>query len=499
MPKAVLSCQPSFAKSSTATVVTTTRWSSSKVQNSAHPYNNLNYVNFQKGSSYYSGRNYSTSNFPVDYSSCTINSISISFRGTTVNSSGTGSTTSSNIPTITIRGYNSSGAESGNLIISSNMFNGDNAAATGQKDRKFVFTTNLPANWLNVNNLYTVRFEVNGHFSLRGTYTVNSVEYISNFIITIDYEEPPKPSFTNAPILKVNNTTSSLYHTANLTWTQATLSSGFTSYQSAVTYLILEDGIQIASTNNLSYTYTKQPSSEVILTVQPRLIYSGTTYSGTTSNAVYYSFTPFITETSNLLVNGQTTSRYHQCNLTWTAPQLVSGYSATYQIYKDNVKYATSTVPYYTEIDGSIFSPNSTFYIVTSINNTNFNAISNSVLYVYIPNGLIQATTLDAYYAFSKNWDGTSAPTIVAWSFNKGDTVYVNLNDRKYSDGYYLCYNSQGNAGYIARIYLNIPKNTLHYYSNGKWEYCYAYYYHNNEWKPCIVHYYNNGEWKQCQ
>lgn len=289
MPIAVLSCQPSFAKSSTATTVVRSRWSNSKVQSSSHPYYNLNYIEFQKGSTYYSGKNYTTNNFPDEPTRCTINSISIGFRGVTVNSSGNGST--SYIPTIQVEGYDSSGVSTGSLTITSTMFTGDNSAATGNKLRIFSFTSGLPTNWLNKDNLYTIKFIVTGHFSLWGT---DSDGAVSNFTITIDYTEPPKPSFTNAPVLKVNNNdTSSVDNTAVLTWTQASLDSNFSNLQSSVKYEVwVNDSKYSDAGTNLTFTYLEQSSSRKAIKVRAYLVSSGITYYSNYSNAVYYTYIP---------------------------------------------------------------------------------------------------------------------------------------------------------------------------------------------------------------
>ena len=500
MPIAVLSCQPSFAKSSTATTVVRSRWSNSKMQNSSHPYYNLNYIELQKDSTYYSGKNYTTNNFPDEPTRCTINSISIGFRGVTVNSSGNGSTSTSYIPTIQVEGYNSSGVSTGSLTITPAMFTGDNSAATGNKLRTFSFTSGLPTNWLNKDNLYTIKFIVTGHFSLWGT---DSDGAVSNFTITIDYTEPPKPSFTNAPVLRVNNVTSSTSYTANLSWTKATLSEGFESYQNSVIYLILENGNQIGSTSSLSYTYTKQSSSQILLAIKPSLTYLGTQYTGDSSNLVSYTFTPFKVQPSNLLVNGEIESHYYQCKLNWTAAQVIDGYSVSYELFINDAYSGDTTSTSYTWDDGSSLAPRKTFKIIAYASNGTldfYSSYTNSVSYTYIPNGLVKAITLDSYQAYSTSWDGAQEPTIIAWYFNKGDTVYVDLSNRKYHDGYYLCYNTNGLAGYIAKIYLDIPKNTLYYYNNG-WQFCYVYRYNGTKWEPCIVYYYASPSegWKQCQ
>lgn len=513
MPIASITCSPAFATSATGTTIYYTyNFQKGKVYNS-NPYQNSSYVAFSPGVVNYNNKTIYNSIAPIyngfsdisNSSACTINNITVSFFGALPSGY--------NVPeNFKILCYNSAGMKKIEFSIPGAPTNTDTSAIDGKvittssaQITRIITGTFNPSDFLNQDNFYKIEFYVpqntnnDSGFILRGQY--NNVNY--KFTIEIDYNEPPKPSFTNAPVLRVNNVTSSTSYTANLSWTKATLNEGFESYQNSVIYLILENGNQIDSTSSLSYTYTKQSSSQILLAIKPSLTYLGTQYTGDSSNLVSYTFTPFKAQPSNLLVNGEIESHYYQCKLNWTAAQVIDGYSVSYELFINDVYSGDATSTSYTWDDGSSLAPRKTFKIIAYASNGTldfYSSYTNSVSYTYIPNGLVKATTLDSYQAYSTSWDGAQEPTIIAWYFNKGDTVYVDLNNRKYHDGYYLCYNTNGLAGYIVKIYLDIPKNTLYYYNNG-WQFCYVYRYNGTKWEPCIVYYYVSPSegWKQCQ
>ena len=306
MPTASIICSPAFATSaaSTATIYYTHNFQKGIVSNS-NPYQNSSYVAFSPGIVNYNNKTIYNSIAPIyngfsgisNSSACTINNITISFFGALPS-------TSFKVPeNFKILCYNSTGTKKIEFSVpgaptSTNTSAIDGTAITTSSAQitRIITGTFNSSDFLNQDNFYKIEFYVpqntsnNSGFILRGNHS--GVDY--KLTITIDYTEPPKPSFTNAPVLKVNNsTTSSVDNTAVLTWTQASLDSNFSSLQSSVKYEIwVNDSKYSDAGTNLTFTYLEQPSSRKVIKVRAYLVSSGVTYYSNYSNAVYYTYIP---------------------------------------------------------------------------------------------------------------------------------------------------------------------------------------------------------------
>lgn len=290
MPTAIIICNNTFANAGTGT---NTIVKKGVVSVSGHRFNNQSYVGYSNTGTVngitcpipsYSG-------FPAEYSGCSINSIKISFQATALN------TSSINDADATANMYLS--FPNINLILPTLAIDGaktQGGSVGGSRVYNFTFEGSYSNELLNTNgnayNFIKISWDSNNYLNYYGS-TSNTVQQ-AYLEIEIDYTEPPKPSFTNAPVLKVNNNTiSSVDSTAVLTWTQASLDSNFSSLQSSVKYEIwVNDSKYSDAGTNLTFTYVEQPSSRKVIKVRAYIISSGVTYYSNYSNAVYYTYIP---------------------------------------------------------------------------------------------------------------------------------------------------------------------------------------------------------------
>lgn len=318
MPTASIICSPAFATStaSTATKYYTHTFQKGIVTNSNHPYKNSSYVAFSPGVVNYNNKTIYNSIAPEyngfsgisNSSACTINNITVSFFG------GLPTTGNPNVPeNFKILCYNSAGTKKIEFSVpgaptNTSTIDRTTISKTSAQITRIITGTFNSSNFLNQDNFYKIEFYVpqntsnNSAFILRGNY--NGSDY--KLTITIDYTEPPKPSFTNAPVLKVNNNTiSSVDNTAVLTWTQASLDSNFSNLQSSVKYEIwVNDGKYSDAGTNLTFTYLEQSTRKVIK-VRAYIVSSGVTYYSNYSNGVYYTYIPSGYVATKVINDGQ--------------------------------------------------------------------------------------------------------------------------------------------------------------------------------------------------
>lgn len=346
MPTASIICSPAFATSATSTTIYYTHtFQKGIVTNSNHPYQNSSYVAFSPGVVNYNNKTIYNSITPEyngfsgisNSSACTINNITVSFFG------GLPTTGNPNIPeNFKILCYNSAGTKKIEFSVpgaptstNTSAIDGTVITTTSAQITRIITGTFNPSDFLNQDNFYKIEFYVpqntsnnNSSFILRGRHTNSNVDY--KLTITIDYTEPPKPSFTNAPVLKVNNNdTSSVDNTAVLTWTQASLDSNFSSLQSSVKYEVWVNDSKYSDVGTkLTFTYLEQSSRKVIK-VRAYIVSSGVTYYSNYSNVVFYTYVPSGYVATKVKNNGQA------YDPNWTGETDPGSQSVVYYFYSD--------------------------------------------------------------------------------------------------------------------------------------------------------------------
>lgn len=349
MPVVSIICSPAFATSaaSTATKYYTHSFQKGKVYNS-NPYQNSSYVAFSPGVVNYNNKTIYNSIAPIyngfsnisNSSACTINNITVSFFGALPS----GYKVPENFKILC---YNNAGTKKIEFSIPGAPTNTDTSAIDGKvittssaQITRIITGTFSPSDFLNQDNFYKIEFYVpqntsnNSGFILRGNHS--GVDY--KLTITIDYTEPPKPSFTNAPVLKINNNTiSSVDNTAILTWTQASLDSNFSDLQSSVKYEIwVNDSKYSDAGTNLTFTYLEQSSSRKAIKVRAYLVSSGVTYYSNYSNAVYYTYIPSGYVATKVINDGQA------YDPNWTGETDPNSQSIVYYFYSDDTLWVNT-------------------------------------------------------------------------------------------------------------------------------------------------------------
>lgn len=175
--------------------------------------------------------------------------------------------------------------------------------------------------------------------------------------VTYYYEEAPSTTITAPSSLKINNTaaSSTVYGSScSLSWSASTANPSQT-----ITYYIYMGGSNVGTTTNTSYSVPNASSytSETSVYVQAKAA-DGTWSSSSSTGYFQYAY---VSNPSNLKVNGSSSSTSSSCSLTWSAPATVQpSATVTYRIYVNNSSFATTTSTSYSFSSSTISSWTST-------------------------------------------------------------------------------------------------------------------------------------------
>lgn len=172
--------------------------------------------------------------------------------------------------------------------------------------------------------------------------------------VTYYYEEAPSTTITAPSSLKINNTaasSSTVYGSScSLSWSASTVNPSQT-----ITYYIYMGGSNVGTTTSTSYSVSNASSytSETSVYVQAKAA-DGTWSSSSSTGYFQYAY---VSNPSNLKVNGSTSSTSSSCSLTWSAPTTVQpSATVTYRIYVNNSSFATTTSTSYSFSSSTISS-----------------------------------------------------------------------------------------------------------------------------------------------
>lgn len=172
--------------------------------------------------------------------------------------------------------------------------------------------------------------------------------------VTYYYEEAPSTTITAPSSLKINNTaasSSTVYGSScSLSWSASTANPSQT-----ITYYIYMGGSNVGTTTNTSYSVPNASSYTSKTSVYVQAKAADGTWSSSSSTG-YFQYA-YVSNPSNLKVNGSTSSTSSSCSLTWSAPATVQP-SATvnYRIYVNNSSFATTTSTSYSFSSSTISS-----------------------------------------------------------------------------------------------------------------------------------------------
>lgn len=172
--------------------------------------------------------------------------------------------------------------------------------------------------------------------------------------VTYYYEEAPSTTITAPSSLKINNTaasSSTVYGSScSLSWSASTVNPSQT-----ITYYIYMGGSNVGTTTSTSYTVSNASSytSETSVYIQAKAE-DGTWSSSSSTGYFQYAY---VSNPSNLKVNGSSSSTSSSCSLTWSAPATVQpSATVTYRIYVNNSSFATTTSTSYSFSSSTISS-----------------------------------------------------------------------------------------------------------------------------------------------
>lgn len=220
--------------------------------------------------------------------------------------------------------------------------------------------------------------------------------------VTYYYEEAPSTTITAPSSLKINNTaasSSTVYGSScSLSWSASTVNPSQT-----ITYYIYMGGSNVGTTTNTSYSVPNASSytSETSAYVQAKAA-DGTWSSSSSTGYFQYAY---VSNPSNLRVNGSTSSTSSSCSLTWSAPATVQP-SATvnYRIYVNNSSFATTTSTSYSFSSSTISSWTSarTIKVEAYTSYATCPGYSNEVTFTYKP-ASTNVTVAASKYATTDN------------------------------------------------------------------------------------------------
>lgn len=220
--------------------------------------------------------------------------------------------------------------------------------------------------------------------------------------VTYYYEEAPSTTITAPSSLKINNTaasSSTVYGSScSLSWSASTANPSQT-----ITYYIYMGGSNVGTTTNTSYSVPNASSytSETSVYVQAKAA-DGTWSSSSSTGYFQYAY---VSNPSNLKVNGSTSSTSSSCSLTWSAPATVQpSATVTYRIYVNNSSFATTTSTSYSFSSSTISSWTSarTIKVEAYTSYATCPGYSNEVTFTYKP-ASTNVTVAASKYATTDN------------------------------------------------------------------------------------------------
>ena len=220
--------------------------------------------------------------------------------------------------------------------------------------------------------------------------------------VTYYYEEAPSTTITAPSSLKINNTaasSSTVYGSScSLSWSASTVNPSQT-----ITYYIYMGGSNVGTTTSTSYTVSNASSytSETSVYVQAKAE-DGTWSSRSSTGYFQYAY---VSNPSNLKVNGSSSSTSSSCSLTWSAPATVQpSATVTYRIYVNNSSFATTTSTSYSFSSSTISSWTSarTIKVEACTSYATCPGYSNEVTFTYKP-ASTNVTVAASKYATTDN------------------------------------------------------------------------------------------------
>lgn len=220
--------------------------------------------------------------------------------------------------------------------------------------------------------------------------------------VTYYYEEAPSTTITAPSSLKINNTSASsstVYGSScSLSWTASTANPSQT-----ITYYIYMGGSNVGTTTSTSYTVSSPSNYTSKTSVYVQAKAADGTWSSSSSTG-YFQYA-YVSNPSNLKVNGSTSSTSSSCSLTWSAPATVQP-SATvnYRIYVNGSSFATTTSTSYSFSSSTISSWTSarTIKVEAYTSYATCPGYSNEVTFTYKP-ASTNVTVAASKYATTDN------------------------------------------------------------------------------------------------
>lgn len=220
--------------------------------------------------------------------------------------------------------------------------------------------------------------------------------------VTYYYEEAPSTTITAPSSLKINNTaasSSTVYSSScSLSWSASTANPSQT-----ITYYIYMGGSNVGTTTNTSYSVPNASSYTSKTSVYIQAKAADGTWSSSSSTG-YFQYA-YVSNPSNLRVNGSTSSTSSSCSLTWSAPATVQpSATVTYRIYVNNSSFATTTSTSYSFSSSTISSWTSarTIKVEAYTSYATCPGYSNEVTFTYKP-ASTNVTVAASKYATTDN------------------------------------------------------------------------------------------------
>lgn len=220
--------------------------------------------------------------------------------------------------------------------------------------------------------------------------------------VTYYYEEAPSTTITAPSSLKINNTSASsstVYGSScSLSWSASTANPSQT-----ITYYIYMGGSNVGTTTNTSYSVPSPSNytSKTSIYIQAKAA-DGTWSSSSSTGYFQYAY---VSNPSNLRVNGSTSSTSSSCSLTWSAPATVQpSATVTYRIYVNNSSFATTSSTSYSFSSSTISSWTSarTIKVEAYTSYATCPGYSNEVTFTYKP-ASTNVTVAASKYATTDN------------------------------------------------------------------------------------------------
>lgn len=215
--------------------------------------------------------------------------------------------------------------------------------------------------------------------------------------VTYYYEEAPSTIITAPSSLKINNTSTSsstIYGSScSLSWSASTANPS-----QAITYYIYMGGSNVGTTTSTSYSVPSPSNYTSKTSVYIQAKAADGTWSSSSSTG-YFQYA-YVSNPSNLRVNGSTSSTSSSCSLTWSAPATVQpSATVTYRIYVNNSSFATTTSTSYSFSSSTISSWTSacTIKVEAYTSYATCPGYSNEVTFTYKPASTNVTVTASKY------------------------------------------------------------------------------------------------------